>query len=250
MAIDAFAGYLVRLEREDGLGRMGIRRKSDGAEHAVSFDPELMSSVYRRIRTRLPDRPVRRFIAVHAATDIRLRPGVARAGPAPDATDPGGHDPDLCRAAAVRHHRRQERCRSPSAPERQRSTGPRRVPRRIRRLRRNFTTTFDGNVLSLVDRGFVYAIAHVRGGIERGERWRNAGRRENKPNTFTDFIAVAEHFIKEGYTARGRIVAPRRLRGRPAYRRCRQYAARSVRRHVARFQTWMHSTPCSTRRCR
>ena len=63
------------------------------------------------------------------------------------------------------------------------------------------------NVLSLVDRGFVYAIAHVRGGTEKGERWRNAGRRENKPNTFTDFIAVAEHLIKAGYTSRGRIVA-------------------------------------------
>ena len=71
----------------------------------------------------------------------------------------------------------------------------------------NFAATFDGNVLSLVDRGFVYAIAHVRGGIEKGERWRNAGRRANKVNTFTDFIAVAEHLIKAGYTSRGRIVA-------------------------------------------
>ena len=43
--------------------------------------------------------------------------------------------------------------------------------------------------------------------LEKGERWRNAGRRENKINTFTDFIAVAEHLIKTGYTARGRIVA-------------------------------------------
>ena len=67
----------------------------------------------------------------------------------------------------------------------------------------NFPAAFDTNVLSLVDRGFVYAIAHVRGGIEKGERWRNAGRRENKVNTFTDFIAVAEHLIKSGYTAPG-----------------------------------------------
>jgi len=70
-----------------------------------------------------------------------------------------------------------------------------------------FPTSFDSNILSLVDRGFVYAIAHVRGGLEKGERWRNAGRRENKANSFNDFIAAAEHLIQEGYTARARIVA-------------------------------------------
>jgi oligopeptidase B len=70
-----------------------------------------------------------------------------------------------------------------------------------------FATSFDANVLSLVDRGFVYAIAHIRGGLEKGERWRNAGRLQNKQNTFDDFIAVAEHLSKAGYTAPGRIVA-------------------------------------------
>ena len=66
---------------------------------------------------------------------------------------------------------------------------------------------FNSNLLSLVDRGFVYAIAHVRGGMEKGKRWHNAGRLENKVNTFTDFIAVAEYLIKAGYGAPGRIVA-------------------------------------------
>ena len=70
-----------------------------------------------------------------------------------------------------------------------------------------FADSFDSNLLSLVDRGFVYAIAHIRGGLEKGERWRRGGRRETKVNTFTDFIAVAEYLIKAGYTSRGRIVA-------------------------------------------
>ena len=74
-------------------------------------------------------------------------------------------------------------------------------------IRIAFPAAFDSNMLSLVDRGFVYAIAHVRGGLEKGERWRNAGRCENKVNTFKDFIAVAEHLGKAGYTAPGRIVA-------------------------------------------
>src|SRR5262249_26380020 len=61
--------------------------------------------------------------------------------------------------------------------------------------------------LSLVDRGFVYAIAHVRGGGEKGEAWHDAGRLANKRNTFSDFIAVAEHLVRLGLTRPGRIVA-------------------------------------------
>jgi oligopeptidase B len=68
-------------------------------------------------------------------------------------------------------------------------------------------SAFSSTRLSLVDRGFVHAIAHVRGGKDKGFRWYADGRRENKPNTFTDFIAAAEHLIAEGFTGRGRIVA-------------------------------------------
>ena len=60
--------------------------------------------------------------------------------------------------------------------------------------------------LSLVDRGFVYAIAHVRGGKDKGFRWYAGGRRQQKMNTFTDTIAAARHLIAEGYTAAGRII--------------------------------------------
>ena len=66
---------------------------------------------------------------------------------------------------------------------------------------------FRTDILSLVDRGFVYAIAHIRGGTEKGWRWYLDGKREKKPNTFTDFIACGEALIEAGYTARGRIVA-------------------------------------------
>ena len=59
--------------------------------------------------------------------------------------------------------------------------------------------------LSLLDRGFVYAIAHVRGGGDLGRPWYDAGKLEHKPNTFTDFIACAEYLISEGYTSREKI---------------------------------------------
>ena len=52
---------------------------------------------------------------------------------------------------------------------------------------------FNTNCLSLVDRGFVYAIAHVRGGKDKGYGWYDDGKRAHKMNTFTDFIAVARH---------------------------------------------------------
>ena len=67
--------------------------------------------------------------------------------------------------------------------------------------------SFNSNALSLVNRGFVYAIAHIRGGKDKGFAWYDAGRRRNKANTFTDFIACADHLVTERYTAHDRIVA-------------------------------------------
>jgi oligopeptidase B len=72
-----------------------------------------------------------------------------------------------------------------------------------------FTTepTFNSNVLSLVDRGFVYAIAHIRGGQEMGRRWYDDGKMMKKLNTFYDFIDVAEELVRQSYTSRERLVA-------------------------------------------
>ncbi|MFN4145358.1 MAG: S9 family peptidase [Runella sp.] len=60
---------------------------------------------------------------------------------------------------------------------------------------------FNANVFSLVNRGFVYAIAQIRGGSDLGEQWYEDGKLQKKMNTFTDFIACAEHLIKEKYTS-------------------------------------------------
>jgi len=66
---------------------------------------------------------------------------------------------------------------------------------------------FSIRALSLVDRGWIYAIAHVRGGSDKGWSWFQAGRGTHKTNTFTDFITSAGHLIAAGYTRKGRIVA-------------------------------------------
>lgn len=59
---------------------------------------------------------------------------------------------------------------------------------------------FSANLISLLDRGFVYAIGHVRGGGDLGETWHDAGKMLRKKNSFADFIACAEKLIAEGYT--------------------------------------------------
>ena len=61
--------------------------------------------------------------------------------------------------------------------------------------------TFSSPRLSLIDRGFIYAIAHVRGGQELGRSWYEDGKLLKKKNTFTDFIACAEHLVRERYTS-------------------------------------------------
>ena len=61
--------------------------------------------------------------------------------------------------------------------------------------------TFSSNRFSLLDRGFVFAIGHIRGGSDMGRGWYEDGKMKNKRNTFTDFIACAEHLIKDGFTS-------------------------------------------------
>jgi oligopeptidase B len=65
--------------------------------------------------------------------------------------------------------------------------------------------TFSSARLSLLDRGFVFAIAHIRGGAELGEEWHDQGKLLQKRNTFTDFIACSEHLLAEQYTSTERL---------------------------------------------
>jgi oligopeptidase B len=70
----------------------------------------------------------------------------------------------------------------------------------------SMTPNFSTNRLSLVDRGMIYAIAHIRGGAELGEKWRLEGRMFKKMNTFHDFIDSAKWLIANKYTSSGRLV--------------------------------------------
>jgi oligopeptidase B len=72
---------------------------------------------------------------------------------------------------------------------------------------------FDANRISLLERGFIFAIAHIRGGGEMGRRWYEDGKLQRKKNTFTDFIACAEYLIAQGYTSPARLVIMGRSAG-------------------------------------
>jgi oligopeptidase B len=69
----------------------------------------------------------------------------------------------------------------------------------------SYEPAFDAKRLSLLDRGLVFAIAHIRGGAELGRAWYEQGRMLHKKNTFSDFIACAEHLVAEGYTSPARL---------------------------------------------
>ncbi|RDY68966.1 S9 family peptidase [Lysobacter soli] len=66
---------------------------------------------------------------------------------------------------------------------------------------------FNGPVVSLLDRGMVYAIAHIRGGQEMGRKWYDDGKLFHKKNTFTDFIDVTDDLVKQGFAAKDRVAA-------------------------------------------
>ena len=103
-------------------------------------------------------------------------------------------------------------------------------------------------VLSLLDRGFVYAIAHVRGGQEMGRRWYEDGRLLKKKNTFNDFIDVTRFLVQAGLRRPEARVRAGRQRRRPADGRGRQPGAAGLPRPSSRTcRSWTWSRRCSTR---
>ncbi|MBX3597029.1 MAG: S9 family peptidase [Rhizobiaceae bacterium] len=211
LSITGFANYLVRLERKDGLPRIVIRDRKSGEEHTIAFDEEAYSLglggsyeydtetlrfTYSSMTTptqvfdydmRTHKRKLRKTQEVpsgHRARDYVTRRLMATA-------------PDGEQVPVSILHRRGMKLDG-SAPCLLYGYGA---------YGMSIPASFNTNALSLVDRGFVYAIAHIRGGKDRGYRWYEDGKREKKTNTFHDFIAVAKHLVAEKFTSHDRIVA-------------------------------------------
>ena len=209
--------HMVRLERADGLPRIVVRRLADGAEHSIAFDEEAYS-LGLQVGYEF-DTDLIRFTYSSMTTpasvydyDMESRERVLRKEQeVPSGHEPGDYVTRRIHAPAPDGERvpvtllyRKSTPLDGSAPLHLYGYGAYGIA---------IPAAFSTNRLSLVDRGFVFALAHVRGGKDKGYGWYKAGRRKDKMNSFTDFIAAAEHLIAAGYTARGRIVAEGRSAG-------------------------------------
>ncbi len=207
----ALARYLLRLERRDANPQIIVRAMDSGEEHAIAFPEEAYSlgmSAGYEFDTDVIRYTYSSLTTPSETTDYNIRTGERTLRKRQEV--PSGHDP----AAYV------TRRLFATAPDGE-SVPISLVHRRDVALDgtapcllygygsygMSMPASFRTNILSLVDRGFVYAIAHIRGGTEKGWRWYMDGKREKKPNSFTDFIACGEELVEAGYTARGRIVA-------------------------------------------
>jgi oligopeptidase B len=211
VGVGAFRDWLVRLVRENALNRILLTERVSGAEHAIAFDEEAyalsLAGGYEFDTTTL------RFVYESPTTpkqwiDYDMATGERRLRKTQEV--PSGHDPAAYvtrRLYATAHDgavvpitvlMRADAPLDGSAPMLLYGYGAYGL---------SMEPHFSIRQLSLVDRGWIWAVAHVRGGSEKGWGWFLDGRGAKKPNTFHDFIACAEHLIAQGYGRAGRIVA-------------------------------------------
>ncbi len=206
-----YQNHLIRLERENGLPRIVIRQLDVGSEHNISFDEDAyslgVSAGYEYKTTTL------RFTYSSMTTptqvldyDVTTRERVLRK----TQEVPSGHDPAdyVTRRVMAPAHDGEEVPVSLLYAKDTKLDGT--APLLLYGYGAygiSIPASFNTSCLSLVDRGFIYAIAHIRGGKDKGYTWYKQGRGPNKANTFKDFISAGEYLAREDFTSRGRIVA-------------------------------------------
>jgi oligopeptidase B len=209
--VTAFADHLVRYERREGVRRIVVTPYADGTEHELAM-PEEVYDTGPATNAEFATTALR-FVYTSLVTpgtvfDEDLDTGERTLLKTTEVL--GGHDPadyetgrlwatapDGTRVPISYVHRAGI-AHDGSAPCLLYGYG-------------SYETSIDPSFstlrLSLLDRGFVFAIAHVRGGGEMGRPWYDDGKELHKRNTFTDFVACAEHLVAEGITAPERLVA-------------------------------------------
>jgi oligopeptidase B len=212
--VDAFASFLVLSERADAVERVRVLTLAD--DGAVSDDHvlEMPEAVYSAWLGGNPDygaTTIRyQYTSLVSPTSAYDYDPASRAATLVKRQPVPGYDPD-------QYESRREWATAPDGA---------RVPISLvfRRDRRgddpsplllygygsyevSMDPTFSSSRVSLLDRGVVFAIAHVRGGGELGRRWYDDGKLLRKANTFTDFVACAEHLVHTGWTSPDRLTA-------------------------------------------
>ena len=208
--IDLTIGHLVRVERANALPAIIIRDLATSEEHAIAFDEaayslDAMSGYeFDTINLRFSYSSMTTPSEVYDY-DMNTRERVLRKRQ----EIPSGHNPAdyvttriMAKAAdgaevpvSILHHKNLKR--DGAAPLLLYGYGSYGMA---------MPASFSANRLSLVDRGFVYAIAHIRGGADKGWGWYLDGKRDKKTNSFDDFAAAARALIAENYSSEQRIV--------------------------------------------
>ncbi len=216
LGLGASKDCLTRAERSNALPRIVVRHR-DGAEHAIALDEEAFN--LELVGGYEYDTPVQRYIYESPTTpmqwfdyDMAARTQILRK----TQEIPSGHDPANYEArrffttasdgkrVPITVLMKRGQALDGSAPLYLYGYGSYGI---------SLDADFSIRRFSLVDRGWIYAIAHVRGGSEMGFGWFQDGRRFTKKNTFTDFIACADELIARGYARPGHIVCEGRSAG-------------------------------------
>jgi len=216
LGVDAFADFIVVYFRRDGLTGLRVLRRDGNGEHEIAFpepvyrvgpgaNPEYQASRFRLSYTSLvtPGSVYDCDMATGELTLLKRQPVL----PSAAGEDYRPEDFEQYREWAVAADGtripislvcRRGTPRDGSAPALLYGYGSYEMSR---------DPSFSIPVLSLLDRGFVYAIAHIRGGGEMGRSWYTDGKLLRKKNTFTDFIACAQHLVRQGWTSSDRLIA-------------------------------------------
>ncbi|AQT44474.1 oligopeptidase B Serine peptidase [Bartonella apihabitans] len=211
LAHDAYKNFLVWLERRDGLPRIELLDRRDGSIHAIAFEEETYSLTLHGAAEY--DSETIRFAYSSMTTpaelydyDMTTRQRVMLKRQ----EVPSGHEPKnyitrrlMAKAedgaeipVSLFYHK--DTKLDGSAPCLLYGYGAYGI---------SIPDSFNSNALSLVDRGFVYAIAHIRGGKEKGFDWYEKGKHLFKRNTFTDFIACGRFLVANHFTSHDRLIA-------------------------------------------
>lgn len=207
--IEVFSGHLALHERAEGVRRIAVRRIADGETHVIE-QPEAVSTTSPDANLEF-DTTVLRFGYTSMVTprsvydyDMETRTReLKKRQPVLGGYDPEDYETGRLWATApdgeqvpISYVHRKGLAVDGSAPAVLYGYGSYEI---------SIDPTFSSIRLSLLDRGFVYALAHVRGGGEMGRRWYEDGKMLRKRNTFTDFVACAEALVANGYADRSRL---------------------------------------------
>jgi len=209
-SIQLFANHLVAREREGGLGQLEIVDLRDGKTHRVSF-PEPTYAIFgaanHEFDTNVYRYAYQSFVTPQSVFDYDME---ARTSKLLKQTEVPGYDKSQYVSERI-WATAADGVKVPISIVYKKSVDPHSGKNPLwltayGSYGSSSNATFSAARLVMLDRGVVYALAHIRGGGEMGKEWHEAGRMMTKKNTFADFIAAAEHLVKEKYTTPSKLI--------------------------------------------